>query len=95
VERSFSEGHARIFNDYFSIDPVYSDQVFERRFRMPRKMFLVVLQAVCQHDPYDIPDSEVNEPMQSTYRLHGQRTTACQCSPRLDQQITKIRSTLQ
>ncbi|DAZ93752.1 TPA: hypothetical protein N0F65_000595 [Lagenidium giganteum] len=36
VHRDRPSGHAQIMHDYFSRTPVYSDEVFQRRFRIPR-----------------------------------------------------------
>jgi hypothetical protein len=41
VDGDFEAGHMKIFDDYFAEEPVYLDDQFERRFRMPS--MLVVL----------------------------------------------------
>jgi hypothetical protein len=40
IDRSREEGHGRLFRDYFSENPVYTDAQFRRRFRMRRHVFL-------------------------------------------------------
>ena len=52
IDRDFEAGHSRIYNDYFSNSPVYTDAMFERRFRMRRDAFLEVMNVVLSHDPY-------------------------------------------
>lgn len=37
IQRNRDVGHARLFNDYFSTNPVYPDKIFRRRFRMRRE----------------------------------------------------------
>lgn len=59
LPRDHAAGHQRIFDDYFGEHPVYTDRLFRRRFRMSKRLFLRVLDAVCQDDPYFVqkPDS--------------------------------------
>ena len=52
VNRNRAAGHERLFNDYFSDDPVYTDQQFRRRFRMKRDLFLEIVEAVRLKDEY-------------------------------------------
>ena len=52
VDRSREEGHNRLFNDYFSENPVYTDVQFRRRFRMHRHVFLRIVDALGNHDEY-------------------------------------------
>lgn len=47
------EGSAqRLFNDYFSENPTYNEELFRRRFRMSRSLFLRIVEAVKNHDGY-------------------------------------------
>ncbi|XP_058761649.1 uncharacterized protein LOC131635064 [Vicia villosa] len=46
------EGHNRLFNDYFSEIPVYTDVQFRRRFRMHRHVFLRIVDALGNNDEY-------------------------------------------
>ncbi|XP_018450842.2 uncharacterized protein LOC108822299 [Raphanus sativus] len=39
IERNREEGNVRLWNDYFSETPTYSDNQFRRRFRMNRPLF--------------------------------------------------------
>jgi len=52
IERNREEGHDRLFNDYFSDSPVYTDEQFRRRYRMRKHFFLRIVEALGQHDEY-------------------------------------------
>ncbi|KAI5409306.1 hypothetical protein KIW84_054930 [Lathyrus oleraceus] len=52
VDRGREERHNRLFNDYFSENPVYTDVQFRRRFRMHRHVFLRIVDALGNHDEY-------------------------------------------
>ncbi|XP_062088761.1 uncharacterized protein LOC133795323 [Humulus lupulus] len=45
-------GHQRLFDDYFSDEPVYTEYQFRRRFRMRRHVFLRIVQALENHSEY-------------------------------------------
>ncbi|XP_021718611.1 uncharacterized protein LOC110686329 [Chenopodium quinoa] len=45
-------GHARLFNDYFSDNPMYDTNQFRRRFRMQRPLFLRIMNKVVEGDVY-------------------------------------------
>jgi hypothetical protein len=40
IRRQHGEGHIRLMADYFDEDPKYPPEVFRRRFRMDRRLFL-------------------------------------------------------
>lgn len=52
VERDRTAAHARLVNDYFTEQPVWSNEVFRRRFRMQRELFLRIVNALESHDEY-------------------------------------------
>ncbi|XP_047306460.1 uncharacterized protein LOC124909874 [Impatiens glandulifera] len=52
IDRDTLQGHQRLFNDYFATPPVFPDQIFRRRFRMRRELFMRIHSAVEVHDPY-------------------------------------------
>ncbi|CAK8575481.1 unnamed protein product [Lathyrus sativus] len=52
IDRSREEGHHRLFNDYFSENPVYTEAQFRRRFRMRRHVFLRIVETLGNHDEY-------------------------------------------
>lgn len=52
IRRNPLEGHIRLFNDYFADAPVYPPNIFRRRFRMNRDLFLRILNSVESHEPY-------------------------------------------
>jgi len=48
--RDFDQGMRGIMRDYFGVDgqpPVYGEESFERRFRVPRSQFMSVYEAIC------------------------------------------------
>ena len=46
------QGHKRLYQDYFSETPIYPPNLFRRRFRMSRYLFLHILSMVEAFDPY-------------------------------------------
>jgi hypothetical protein len=54
IERDRLQGHERLFLDYFAESPVYTPNLFRRRFRMRRSLFLRIQSAVEGHDDYFI-----------------------------------------
>ncbi|XP_062085722.1 uncharacterized protein LOC133791827 [Humulus lupulus] len=52
IDRGHVEGHQRLFDDYFSDEPVYTEYQFRRRFRMCRHVFLRIVQALENHSEY-------------------------------------------
>ena len=52
IYRNRVEGHERLFQDYFSETPIYPPNLFRRRFRMNRSVFLRILSMVEAYDPY-------------------------------------------
>ena len=52
IERGREEGHTRIWNDYFSDNPIYTDHQFRRRFRMRKELFLRIVNSLENHDSY-------------------------------------------
>ena len=52
IDRAGAEQAARLYRDYFSENPTYPEEVFERRYRLPRSIFLRVHHAVVADGPY-------------------------------------------
>ncbi|XP_062104447.1 uncharacterized protein LOC133815650 [Humulus lupulus] len=52
IDRGNIERHQRLFDDYFSDEPVYTEYQFRRRFRMCRHIFLHIVQALENHSKY-------------------------------------------
>ncbi|XP_074377478.1 uncharacterized protein LOC141719001 [Apium graveolens] len=52
IDRRREEGHARLYRDYFSNTPTYTEAQFCRRFQMRRSLFLRIEEAVKAHDNY-------------------------------------------
>uniref|UniRef100_A0A0D3CQP1 DDE Tnp4 domain-containing protein n=1 Tax=Brassica oleracea var. oleracea TaxID=109376 RepID=A0A0D3CQP1_BRAOL len=43
IERNREEGHLRLWNDYFSDTPTYPENLFRRRFRMNKPLFMRIV----------------------------------------------------
>ena len=41
-----------LYADYFADQPLHGEDVFRRRFRMSRKLFLKIVHAIREFDPY-------------------------------------------
>jgi hypothetical protein len=52
VNRNRKEGELRLYNDYFSENPKFTESQFRRRFRMSRRLFLRIANAVEAHSSY-------------------------------------------
>ncbi|XP_042964635.1 uncharacterized protein LOC122298854 [Carya illinoinensis] len=52
IRRDHVQGHECLFRDYFAENPVYPSNLFRRRFRMSRPLFLRILNKVESYDPY-------------------------------------------
>ena len=50
INRNRAEGHERIYRDYFANSPTYPSQLFRRRFRMHRSLFLRIQATIETHD---------------------------------------------
>ena len=44
--------HNLLVRDYFADNPTYEPSMFRRRFRMRRELFLRIVDAVANHDPW-------------------------------------------
>ena len=71
LARNFQSGHDRIYNDYFSPNPVYPPDVFRRRFRMRRELFLRIHDALVANDKYfeQKPDALGNQGLSSLQKI--------------------------
>ena len=54
IERFRVEMHHRMISDYFCDEPVYGPNLFRRRYRMQRSLFLTIMEKVSQRDNYFI-----------------------------------------
>ena len=52
IQRDFKLGHTSIIRDYFSDNPIYPVQNFRRRFRMPKRLFTRIYEAVVEKTPF-------------------------------------------
>ena len=51
VERNFEQGHRRIYDDFFSDNPTFSEDKLQRRFRMPAQLFKHIMKTVEDSNP--------------------------------------------
>ncbi|XP_057535338.1 uncharacterized protein LOC130813516 [Amaranthus tricolor] len=58
IQRDHSKGHSQLFNDYFAENPTYSSRLFRRRFRMKKHVFLRIMKAVSNSDPWFTTNSD-------------------------------------
>lgn len=52
INRNRVEGHERFYRDYFADSPTYSSQLFRRKFRMHRSLFLQIQITIETHNQY-------------------------------------------
>ncbi|XP_017217329.1 uncharacterized protein LOC108194901 [Daucus carota subsp. sativus] len=52
IRRNHNQRHERLFRDFFAENPVYSSNLFRRRFRMSRPLFIRILNEVESYEPY-------------------------------------------
>ncbi|XP_024014249.1 uncharacterized protein LOC112088195 [Eutrema salsugineum] len=52
IERNREEGHIRLWNDYFSEDATYPPNLFRRRFRMNKSLFMRIVGQLSQEMPF-------------------------------------------
>ena len=52
IERERELGHKQLWNDYFAENPTYQPEMFRRRFRMNKTLFLRIVQSLTNELPY-------------------------------------------
>jgi hypothetical protein len=52
IPRNREAGHDDLVANYFSANPVYTDEMFRRRFRMNKTLFLQIVAALSAWDPF-------------------------------------------
>ncbi|XP_056850878.1 uncharacterized protein LOC130500155 [Raphanus sativus] len=52
IERYREQGHNKLWNDYFSENPTYKDNLFRRRFRMNKPLFMRIVDRLSTEIPY-------------------------------------------
>jgi hypothetical protein len=52
LRRDFEGGFQTLFRDYFAKDPVFPEEIFRRRFRMHRPLFLRIVDDIKAHNNY-------------------------------------------
>ncbi|XP_010456622.1 PREDICTED: uncharacterized protein LOC104738085 [Camelina sativa] len=52
IDRGREEGHTRLWNDYLSDNPTYTNAMFRRRFRMNKPLFIRIVTTIENGVPY-------------------------------------------
>uniref|UniRef100_A0A0D3D7H9 Myb-like domain-containing protein n=1 Tax=Brassica oleracea var. oleracea TaxID=109376 RepID=A0A0D3D7H9_BRAOL len=52
IERNREEGHLWLWNDYFSDTPTYPENLFRRRFRMNKRLFMHIVERLSNEVPF-------------------------------------------
>lgn len=52
INRDRVAAEQRLYNDYFSDYPLYTEAMFKRRFQISRRLYLRIMTYVQQHDKY-------------------------------------------
>jgi hypothetical protein len=52
IPRNREAGHDDLVANYFSANPIYTDEMFRRRFRMNKLLFLRIVETLSNWDPY-------------------------------------------
>ena len=52
IERDREQGHNQLWNDYFIENPTYPPEMFRRRFRMNKPLFLRIVERLSTGVPY-------------------------------------------
>uniref|UniRef100_A0A0D3BZ46 DDE Tnp4 domain-containing protein n=1 Tax=Brassica oleracea var. oleracea TaxID=109376 RepID=A0A0D3BZ46_BRAOL len=58
IERNREEGHINLWNDYFSETPTYPPNIFRRRFRMSKSLFLRIVHRLSTEVAYFAPTQD-------------------------------------
>ncbi|XP_009103747.2 putative nuclease HARBI1 [Brassica rapa] len=58
IERNREEGDLRLWNDYFSDTPTYPPNLFRRRFRMNKHLFMHIVQRLSNEVPFFQPKKD-------------------------------------
>ncbi|XP_059669239.1 uncharacterized protein LOC132314383 [Cornus florida] len=63
IKRDREEAAQRLFQDYFAENPIFPPEMFRRRFRMRRKLFIHILNGITAYDEWFIqkPDAPVQK----------------------------------
>ncbi|XP_071741349.1 uncharacterized protein [Rutidosis leptorrhynchoides] len=56
IPRDREDAAVRLYNDYFSETPNYTEKNFKRRYRMSRELFLRIIEGISNFNSNDIPD---------------------------------------
>ncbi|XP_048621605.1 putative nuclease HARBI1 isoform X1 [Brassica napus] len=58
IERNREDGHMKLWNDYFSETPTYPPNIFRRRFRMNKPLFLRIVHRLSTYVDYFQPSED-------------------------------------
>ena len=84
IFRNRVEGHERLYRDYFAKSPTYPPNLFRRRFRMNRSLFVRVISNMEVYDPYFVQKNDAIgniglspiQKMTATIRMFAYRVAA-------------------
>ena len=51
-QRHRLEGYCLLYSDYFADAPLHGEKLFRRRYQMSRKLFLRIVNSICEFDSY-------------------------------------------
>jgi hypothetical protein len=75
--RDREAGQNRLIRDYFSTNPVYTNEQFRRRYRMRRHLFLQIVQALSDWSPYFQQRSDATGKLGSHLCINAQLLCGC------------------
>ena len=52
INRNCEDGYSRLLNDNFSENFVYIESQFQQRFQIRKQLYLQIIDALSNHDPY-------------------------------------------
>ncbi|XP_020866332.1 uncharacterized protein LOC110224526 isoform X2 [Arabidopsis lyrata subsp. lyrata] len=58
IERNREDGHKQLWEDYFCDNPTYTENLFRRRFRMNKALFLRIVNRLAAEVPYFKPKKD-------------------------------------
>jgi hypothetical protein len=58
ILREFEEAHERLIRYYFRDNPLYNNDIFRRRYRMSKGLFLRIAEGVKRRDPYFVQKAD-------------------------------------
>ena len=57
IDRDFTDGQQSIYLDYLSVNPIFTEEKFKRRFRISKCIFLKLVEWIQEYDSYFVQSS--------------------------------------